>query len=67
MIYVTTTDTGAAALRAAGFALGDRIEAGDGGDHDTGRIVAAIDARLCRVAWSSGVTTPCPIEDMRKA
>lgn len=58
---------GAAALRAAGFAIGDRIQAGRGEDRDTGRIVAAIDAGLCRVAWDSGVVTPCAITDMTRA
>jgi hypothetical protein len=57
----------AAALRAAGFAIGDRIHAGSGEDHDTGRIVAALDAGLCRVAWDSGVVTPCAIADMSSA
>lgn len=58
---------GAAALRAAGFAIGERIQAGRGEDHDTGQIIAAIDARLARVAWDSGVATPCPIADMTRA
>jgi hypothetical protein len=55
------------ALEAAGFAIGDRIQAGRGEDHDTGRIIATIDARLARVAWDSGVVTSCPIADMSRA
>lgn len=58
-------DSATQALHDAGFKIGDLIEAGEGDGHDTGRIIGLIDARLCRVAWSNGETTPCPIEDMQ--
>lgn len=44
--------------------VGQRVEAGEGDGHDTGRVVAVIDAATVEVAWDSGVRTPCPIADL---
>lgn len=40
-----------------------RVQAGEGTDHDTGRI-HKIDGSWAVVGWESGVTTPCPIADL---
>ena len=44
-----------------------RVEAGEGEDHDTGRVVS-VDGHIAIaiVAWDSGVKTPCQVEDLRK-
>ena len=42
---------------------GARVEAGEGEDHDTGRVVS-VDGDMAIVAWDSGVKTPCPVEDL---
>lgn len=43
--------------------IGDRIEAGEGDDHDTGRI-ESIDGSMAFVAWDSGVKTAAPLADL---
>lgn len=45
--------------------VGDRVEAGEGEDHDIGR-VERIDGEMAFVSWDSGVKTPCPISDLKK-
>lgn len=45
--------------------VGDKVEAGKGEDHDTGRVVS-IDDTMAFVSWDSGVATPCPIADLSK-
>lgn len=47
-----------------GLDVGDRVEAGEGEDHDTG-VVAAVDGSMARVAWDSGVETWGPLADLR--
>lgn len=42
-----------------------RVEAGEGEDHDTGRVVS-VDGDMAIVAWDSGVKTLCLVEDLRK-
>lgn len=44
--------------------VGMKVEAGEGEDHDTGR-VESIDNDMAFIAWDSGVKTPCPIGDLR--
>lgn len=43
------------------FRLGDRVEGGEGEDHDVGRVVAILDSKVgdcdVEVAWDSGVRT----------
>lgn len=39
------------------------VEAGEGEDHDVGRIIS-IDGDMAIVAWQTGVRTPCPIADL---
>lgn len=43
---------------------GDRVEGGQGEDHDTGRI-ESIDGDTALVAWDSGVKTPAPLSILR--
>jgi len=43
---------------------GDRVEAGDGEDHDTGR-VESIDGDTAFVAWDSGVKTRASVSALR--
>lgn len=45
---------------------GERVEAGEGDDHDAGRILG-FNGRMALVAWQSGVRTPCPIVDLAPA
>jgi hypothetical protein len=45
--------------------VGDRVEGGEGEDHDTGR-VERIDDGMAFVSWDSGVKTPCPVADLQK-
>lgn len=40
--------------------VGDRVEAGKGEDHDTGRVVE-IGGDMAVVSWDSGVRTPAPL------
>lgn len=40
-----------------------RVQAGQGEDHDIGRI-HKIDGDMAIVGWNSGVVTPCPISDL---
>lgn len=47
------------------YEIGDRVEAGEGDDRDTGT-VRGFDGRLVLVGWDQGVTTPTPVEDIRK-
>ena len=42
---------------------GMRVEAGEGSDHDTGRIIR-VDGDMAMVAWDSEQTTPCPVADL---
>lgn len=44
-------------------AIGTRVEAGEGEDHDTG-VVHAVDGDHAFVGWTSGVSTWTPIEDL---
>lgn len=44
--------------------VGDRVEAGDGDDYDTGR-VERIDGDSAIVAWDSGVKTPMDLTALR--
>lgn len=44
--------------------IGDRVEAAEGDDRDTG-VVHAIDGSTATVGWDSGVTTTCPLADLR--
>lgn len=46
--------------------LGYKVQAGQGQDHDTGYI-HHVDDRFARVAWDSGVVTPCPLADLQPA
>lgn len=41
-----------------------KVEAGKGGDHDTG-VINRIIGNTADVGWNSGVRTPCPISDLR--
>ncbi len=43
--------------------IGSRVEAGQGEDHDAGRIVEIV-GDMATVAWDSGVKTPCPLADL---
>ena len=43
-----------------------KVEGGEGADRDTGYI-HAINGEMATVGWDSGVTTPCPIADLRAA
>lgn len=45
------------------FGDGDRVEAGEGEDRDTGRI-ESLDGAMAYVSWDSGVKTPCPVADL---
>jgi hypothetical protein len=49
-----------------GVMIGDRVEAGVGDDHDTGRVVRILTATTCEVAWDSGVRTPAAIIDLKR-
>lgn len=42
------------------------VQAGEGEDHDIGRI-RSIDGDMALVAWQSGVTSPCPVADLSLA
>ena len=44
--------------------VGDRVEAGEGDDHDTGR-VESIDGDTAFVSWDSGVKTPAAVSALR--
>lgn len=44
--------------------VGDRVEAGEGEDNDTGR-VESIDGDTAIVAWDSGVKTPADVSALR--
>lgn len=44
---------------------GDRVEAGEGKDHDTG-IIDTIDGDVAVVGWDSGVKTRHPLADLRR-
>ena len=46
------------------FLVGNRVEAGEGEDHDTGTIVKIIDRETVLVAWDSQVTTPAAKADL---
>jgi hypothetical protein len=46
-------------------AKGDRVEAGEGDDHDTGRVLA-VDGDRAEVGWDSGVRTWTPVSDLRR-
>lgn len=50
---------------ALGIFPGDTVEAGEGEDHDTGR-VERIEGHMAVVAWDSGVKTPCPVRDLQR-
>jgi hypothetical protein len=43
------------------FEVGDRVEGGEGDDHDTGRVIE-IDGDEITVAWDSGVRTTQPAD-----
>lgn len=45
--------------------VGDRVEAGKGEDHDTGRVERIDSEDMAFVAWDSGVKTPAAISDLR--
>jgi hypothetical protein len=47
------------------FSVGDRVEAGEGEDHDTGR-VESIEGNAACVAWDSGVKTPANLSALRQ-
>ena len=47
----------------ATLTVGSRVEAGQGEDHDTGRIIE-IDGEMALVAWDSGVKTRHPLADL---
>lgn len=49
-----------------GVKSGDRVEAGVGDDHDTGRVVRILTATTCEVAWDSGVRTPAAFADLKR-
>lgn len=44
--------------------VGDKVEAGEGQDHDVGR-VQSIDQERALVAWQTGVKTWTPIEGLK--
>lgn len=44
--------------------VGDRVEAGEGDDYDTGR-VESIDGDVAFVAWDSGVKTRANLSALR--
>lgn len=50
--------------------VGDRVEAGSGDDHDTGRVIRFLAERVgecdVEVAWDSGVRTPAVSSDLRR-
>lgn len=50
--------------REYGIGVDHLVEAGEGEDHDTGR-VERLDGDMAFVAWDSGAKTPCPISDLR--
>ena len=41
-----------------------RVEAGEGEDHDTGRVEWIDPNGMAYVAWDSGVKTHCPVADL---
>lgn len=47
--------------------MGRRVEAGEGADHDTGRVERIDSTDMAYVAWDSGVKTPAAIADLRLA
>lgn len=46
--------------------IGMRVQAGQGEDHDTGR-VDKIDGNMATVTWDSLVVTTCPVATLRPA
>lgn len=48
----------------ATFSEGDRVESGEGKDHDTGR-VESVAGETAIVAWDSGVKTPAAVSRLR--
>lgn len=44
--------------------VGDRVEAGDDRDRDTG-VVHSVDGDTATVGWDSGVRTTCPLAELR--
>lgn len=52
------------ARNAVTIQIGDRVEAGEGEGHDTGR-VESIDGATAFVAWDSGVKTPADVASLR--
>ncbi|HSH28633.1 MAG TPA: hypothetical protein VK971_01900 [Thiohalobacter sp.] len=46
------------------YLTGQRVEAGEGEDHDAGHI-ERIEGSVAHVAWDSGVKTPCPVIYLR--
>lgn len=47
------------------FDPGDRVEGGEGDDHDTGRI-ESVEGAVAIVAWDSGVKTPACLRSLRR-
>ena len=43
-----------------------KVEAGEGDDHDVG-VILSVDGNMAIVGWQSGVSTPCPIDDLKTA
>lgn len=43
------------------FAVGDKVEAGEGEDHDTGTVIE-VDGDQVTVAWDSGQRTTQPVD-----
>lgn len=54
--------------------VGSRVEAGDGEEYDTGEVISLNESdldytlpnvELALVAWDSGVTNTCAVDDLR--
>lgn len=62
--WLVMTDR-AAATASEDSLVGERVEAGEGADHDTGVVTRYLSATSVEVAWDSQVCTPADVSALR--